>query len=79
MFNTTVMSEYDFRANKMAFSSRTLVWFLSKELHRLAIGVFPSVVSHPFSLASVLIAQSNGMFCNGFYFWGVLTTGVIHQ
>ena len=53
--------KYDFRANKMAFSSKTLIWFLSKELHLSPVGVFPSVAPHPCSLASVWILQSTGI------------------
>ena len=46
--------KYDFRTNKMAFSSKTLIWFPSKELHLPPIGVFPSLVPHPCLLASGL-------------------------
>ena len=45
--------KYNFWANKMVFSPKTLIWFLSKELHLRPIGVFPSVAPHPCSLASV--------------------------
>ena len=31
----------------MAFSSKTVIWFLSKELHLPPIAVFPSVVTIP--------------------------------
>ena len=56
--------KYDFRANKMAFSSKTLIWFISKELHLPPIGVFPSVAPHPCSLASAWIVHSIGTSCN---------------
>ena len=42
--------KYDFRADKMAFSSIALICFFSKELHLPPIGVFPSVAPHPYSL-----------------------------
>ena len=60
--------KYDFRANKMAFSSKTLIWFLSKELHLPPIGVVPSVAPHPCSLASLWIVQSTSIYCNGLHF-----------
>ena len=59
--------KYDFRANKMAFSSKKLIWFLSKELHLPPVGVFPSVAPHPCSLASVWIVQSTGTSCNDWF------------
>ena len=59
--------KYDFRANKMAFSSKTLIWFLSEELRLPPIGVFPSVAPHPCSLASVWIVQSTGTSCNDWF------------
>ena len=59
--------KYDFRANKMAFSSKKLIWFLSKELHLPPVGVFPSVAPHPCSLASVWIVQSTGISCNDWF------------
>ena len=59
--------KYDFRANEMDFSSRTLIWFLSKKLHLPPIGVFPSVAPHPCSLVSVWIVQSIGISCNNWF------------
>ena len=49
--------KHNFRANKMDFSSKTLKWFLSKELNLPSIGVFPSIAPHPCSLAYVWIVQ----------------------
>ena len=59
--------KYDFKPNKMAFSSKTLIWFLSKELHLPPIRVFLSVAPHPYSLASVWIVQSTGISCNDWF------------
>ena len=59
--------KYDFRANKIAFSSKTLTWFLSLELHLPPIGVFLSVAPHPCSLASVWIVQSIGISYNDWF------------
>ena len=47
--------KYDLRTNKMAFSSKTLIWFLFKELHLPPVGVFSSIAPRPCSLASVWI------------------------
>ena len=70
--------KYNFRANKIAFSSKTLRWFLSKELHLALLGVFPSAAPHPCLLASVWIVQSTGISCNDWlHFLGVLATSVI--
>ena len=59
--------KYDFRANKMAFSSNALIWFLSKELHLPPVGAVPSVTSHPYLLASVWILRSTGIYCNEWF------------
>ena len=59
--------KYDFRASKMAFSSKKLIRFLSRELHLPPIGVFSSVAPHPCSLASVWIVQSIGISCNDWF------------
>ena len=59
--------KYDFRANKITFSSKTLTWFLSIELHLPPIGVFLSVAPHPCSLASVWIVQSIGISYNDWF------------
>ena len=59
--------KYDFRANKMAFSPRTLIWFPSKELHLPPIGVFPSLAPHPCSLAFLWIVRLTGISCNDWF------------
>ena len=69
--------KYDFRANKMTFSSKTLIWFLS---HLPPITVFPSVASHSCLLASVwIVSQLVYLATIGLHFWGVLNTNVIQQ
>ena len=56
--------KYDFRANKMTFSSKTLAWFFS---HLPPITVFLSVASHSCLLASVWIVQSTGISYNHWF------------
>ena len=59
--------KYDFRANEIAFSCKTLTWFLSIELHLPPIGVFLSIAPHPCSLAPVWIVQSIGISYNDWF------------
>ena len=59
--------KYDLRANEIAFSCKTLPWFLSIELHLPPIGVFLSIAPHPCSLASVWIVQSIGISYNDWF------------
>ena len=59
--------KYDFRVNKMVFSSKTLIWFRSKEFHPPPIGVFPSVAPHPCLLVSVWFVKLPGISCNDWF------------
>ena len=56
--------KYDFTANKMAFSSRIIIWFLYKEFHLPLTAAFPSIAPHPCSLDPVWIVQSTGTSYN---------------
>ena len=58
---------FDFRANKMVFSSKILKWFLSKEFDLPPIGVFPSVALNSCSPAPAWIVQSTGISCNDWF------------